>query len=188
MTPIDFICLGRAAVDLYGLERGTKLEEAQHFAKYLGGSSANVAVGLARLGLSVAMLTRVGDFFTKKTNRASINGLFKLSAMRDWLLEQNLHDTNPTAKVEKIGQADINCDQRAQSFRMIDGTCNDLSNKAMGAANVRFGRNVPLDQTAPKDFVGTLEPVAGTVAAQEVASAVTVLYLPYLPSGMQLRA
>ena len=61
MTPIDFICLGRAAVDLYGLERGAKLEEAQHFAKYLGGSSANVAVGLARLGLRVAMLTRVGD-------------------------------------------------------------------------------------------------------------------------------
>jgi 5-dehydro-2-deoxygluconokinase len=61
VTPTDFICLGRAAVDLYGLERGAKLEEAQHFAKYLGGSSANVAVGLARLGLRVAMLTRVGD-------------------------------------------------------------------------------------------------------------------------------
>ncbi len=58
---IDFICLGRAAVDLYGLERGARLEDAQHFAKYLGGSSANVAVGLSRLGLKVAMLTRVGD-------------------------------------------------------------------------------------------------------------------------------
>ncbi len=58
---IDFICLGRAAVDLYGLERGGGLENAQHFAKYLGGSSANVAVGLSRLGLRVAMLTRVGD-------------------------------------------------------------------------------------------------------------------------------
>ena len=58
---IDFICLGRAAVDLYGLERGTRLEDAQHFAKYLGGSSGNLAVGLARLGLQVAMLTRVGD-------------------------------------------------------------------------------------------------------------------------------
>ncbi len=57
----DFICLGRAAVDLYGLERGTRLEDAQHFAKYLGGSSGNVAVGLSRLGLRVAMLTRVGD-------------------------------------------------------------------------------------------------------------------------------
>jgi 5-dehydro-2-deoxygluconokinase len=62
VTPaIDFICLGRAAVDLYGLERGTRLEDAQHFAKYLGGSSGNVAVGLSRLGLKVAMLTRVGD-------------------------------------------------------------------------------------------------------------------------------
>jgi 5-dehydro-2-deoxygluconokinase len=58
---IDFICLGRAAVDLYGLERGTRLEDAQHFAKYLGGSSGNVAVGLSRLGCKVAMLTRVGD-------------------------------------------------------------------------------------------------------------------------------
>jgi 5-dehydro-2-deoxygluconokinase len=58
---IDFICLGRAAVDLYGLERGSRLEDAQHFAKYLGGSSGNVAVGLSRLGLKVAMLTRVGD-------------------------------------------------------------------------------------------------------------------------------
>ncbi len=59
--PVDFICLGRAAVDLYGLERGTRLEDTQHFAKYLGGSSGNVAVGLSRLGLRVAMLTRVGD-------------------------------------------------------------------------------------------------------------------------------
>src|SRR5688572_5268755 len=58
---MDFICLGRAAVDLYGLERGARLEDAQHFAKYLGGSAGNVAVGLSRLGLKVAMLTRVGD-------------------------------------------------------------------------------------------------------------------------------
>ena len=61
MRSVDFICLGRAAVDLYGLERGSRLEDAQHFAKYLGGSSGNVAVGLARLGHKVAMLTRVGD-------------------------------------------------------------------------------------------------------------------------------
>ena len=58
---VDFICLGRAAVDLYGIERGARLEDVQHFAKYLGGSSGNVAVGLSRLGLKVAMLTRVGD-------------------------------------------------------------------------------------------------------------------------------
>jgi len=60
-APFDFICLGRAAVDLYGQQRGARLEDAQTFAKYLGGSSANVAAGLSRLGLRVAMLTRVGD-------------------------------------------------------------------------------------------------------------------------------
>jgi 5-dehydro-2-deoxygluconokinase len=68
----DFICLGRAAVDLYGLERGATLESAQHLAKYLGGSSANVAVGLSRLGLKVAMLTRVGDEHMGRFVRATL--------------------------------------------------------------------------------------------------------------------
>ena len=69
---IDFICLGRAAVDLYGLERGARLEDVQHFAKYLGGSSGNVAVGLSRLGLKVAMLTRVGDEHMGRFVRATL--------------------------------------------------------------------------------------------------------------------
>jgi 5-dehydro-2-deoxygluconokinase len=72
VTATDFICLGRAAVDLYGLERGTRLEDVQHFAKYVGGSSANVAVGLARLGLRVAMLTRVGDEHMGRFVRAQL--------------------------------------------------------------------------------------------------------------------
>ena len=71
---VDFICLGRAAVDLYGLERGARLEDAQHFAKYLGGSSANVAVGLSRLGLEVAMLTRVGDEHMGRFVREALSG------------------------------------------------------------------------------------------------------------------
>ncbi len=58
---LDAICLGRAAVDLYGQQLGGRLEDMQSFAKYLGGSSANLAAGLARLGLKPAMLTRVGD-------------------------------------------------------------------------------------------------------------------------------
>jgi 5-dehydro-2-deoxygluconokinase len=58
---LDAICLGRAAVDLYGQQFGGRLEDMQSFAKYLGGSSANLAAGLARLGVKSAMLTRVGD-------------------------------------------------------------------------------------------------------------------------------
>jgi 5-dehydro-2-deoxygluconokinase len=58
---LDVICLGRAAVDLYGEQVGGRLEDMQTFAKYLGGSSGNLAAGLARLGARSAMLTRVGD-------------------------------------------------------------------------------------------------------------------------------
>jgi 5-dehydro-2-deoxygluconokinase len=58
---LDLICLGRAAVDLYGEQVGGRLEDVASFAKSLGGCAANTAVGAARLGLRVAMLTRVGD-------------------------------------------------------------------------------------------------------------------------------
>lgn len=59
--PIDVVCMGRAAVDLYGEQIGSRLEDMRSFARYLGGSPANTAVGVARLGLKPAMLTRVGD-------------------------------------------------------------------------------------------------------------------------------
>ena len=58
---LDVICMGRAAVDLYGEQIGGRLEDMLTFTKYLGGSPANTAVGVARLGLKPAMLTRVGD-------------------------------------------------------------------------------------------------------------------------------
>ncbi len=57
----DIICLGRLGVDLYAEQVGARLEDVTSFAKYLGGSSANIAFGCARLGLNAAMLTRVGD-------------------------------------------------------------------------------------------------------------------------------
>jgi 5-dehydro-2-deoxygluconokinase len=59
--PFDVICMGRAAVDLYGEQIGGRLEDMSTFSKYMGGSPANTAVGLARLGLKPTMLTRVGD-------------------------------------------------------------------------------------------------------------------------------
>jgi len=58
---LDVICLGRLAVDLYAQQVGARLEDVASFAKYLGGSSANIAFGCARLGLKSAMLSRVGD-------------------------------------------------------------------------------------------------------------------------------
>lgn len=46
---------------LRAASRGAALEDVSSFAKYLGGSSANIAFGTARLGVRSAMLSRVGD-------------------------------------------------------------------------------------------------------------------------------
>ncbi len=58
---LDLICMGRVAVDLYGQQVGSRLEDMGSFAKYLGGSSGNVAFGAARQGLKSSMLARVGN-------------------------------------------------------------------------------------------------------------------------------
>jgi 5-dehydro-2-deoxygluconokinase len=57
----DVICIGRLAVDLYAQQVGAPLSDATSFAKYLGGSSANIAFGCARLGLRSSMIARVGN-------------------------------------------------------------------------------------------------------------------------------
>jgi 5-dehydro-2-deoxygluconokinase len=57
---LDVITLGRASVDLYGQQLGGRLEDMASFAKYVGGSPTNTAIGAARLGLKSGLITRVG--------------------------------------------------------------------------------------------------------------------------------
>jgi 5-dehydro-2-deoxygluconokinase len=57
---LDLLAIGRSSVDLYGQQVGGRLEDMGAFAKYIGGSPTNTAVGGARLGLKTALLTRVG--------------------------------------------------------------------------------------------------------------------------------
>ena len=53
--------MGRVGVDLYPEQIGVRLPEVRSFAKSLGGSATNVAVGAARLGRRSAVITKVGD-------------------------------------------------------------------------------------------------------------------------------
>ena len=57
----DVIAVGRISVDLYAREANASFLEHQTFAKSVGGSPTNVAVGAARLGLRSALVTRVGN-------------------------------------------------------------------------------------------------------------------------------
>lgn len=62
MPPLLDLCvLGRIGYDLYAVEHNRPLAEVEHFARQLGGSSANTAVGLARLGLKVGLISCVGN-------------------------------------------------------------------------------------------------------------------------------
>ncbi|MFV0569674.1 MAG: 5-dehydro-2-deoxygluconokinase, partial [Citrobacter portucalensis] len=69
----DVICMGRVAVDLYSQQIGARLEDVSSFAKYLGGSSGNVAYGTARQGLRSSMLARVGDEHMGRFLREELN-------------------------------------------------------------------------------------------------------------------
>ncbi len=58
---LDVITIGRSSVDLYGQQIGGRLEDMASFAKSVGGSPTNTAIGAARLGLRPGLITRVGD-------------------------------------------------------------------------------------------------------------------------------
>jgi 5-dehydro-2-deoxygluconokinase len=53
--------LGRIGYDLYSEEPHVKLPRVRRFSRYLGGSSANMAVGLSRLGAQAGMVSCLGD-------------------------------------------------------------------------------------------------------------------------------
>ncbi|MFT3674098.1 bifunctional 5-dehydro-2-deoxygluconokinase/5-dehydro-2-deoxyphosphogluconate aldolase [Aestuariivirga sp.] len=58
---LDVITMGRCSIDLYGQQIGSRLEDIGSFAKSVGGSPTNIAIGTARLGLRSGLITRVGD-------------------------------------------------------------------------------------------------------------------------------
>jgi 5-dehydro-2-deoxygluconokinase len=57
----EVLTIGRVGVDIYPLQSGVSLADVETFAKFLGGSAANVAVAVARHGRRAAVITRTGD-------------------------------------------------------------------------------------------------------------------------------
>ena len=57
----NFLVLGRAGMDLYADPPGTEAEHAHRFTSALGGSSANIAAGITRLGGGASLVTSVSD-------------------------------------------------------------------------------------------------------------------------------
>lgn len=59
--PLDAICLGRAGVDLYAREANTDFQDVSGFEKFVGGSPANIAIALTKLGAKPGLISSVSD-------------------------------------------------------------------------------------------------------------------------------
>lgn len=59
--PMDLVLLGRVAVDFNPVDYFHPLAECTTFKKYVGGSPANIAVGVSRHGLKAGFFARVSD-------------------------------------------------------------------------------------------------------------------------------
>jgi 5-dehydro-2-deoxygluconokinase len=57
----DAVVIGRVGIDLYPNQLETPLREVRTYTRFVGGFAGNVATGLARLGVAVAIVSRVGD-------------------------------------------------------------------------------------------------------------------------------
>ena len=82
---MDAIILGRIGYDLYSEEPNVPLPQVRRFSRYLGGSSANMAVGLARQGIRVGMVGSLGD-----------------DSLSDFLIEFLRQEKVDTAHVQRI--------------------------------------------------------------------------------------
>lgn len=57
----DLVVLGRIAIDLNPTDYYKTLEDSCTFKKYVGGSPANIAIGLSRLGKKIGFFSKVSD-------------------------------------------------------------------------------------------------------------------------------
>lgn len=59
--PMDIILIGRAAIDFNPNELNRTLDKVDTFTKYVGGSPANIAVGMSRLGKKAGFIGAVSN-------------------------------------------------------------------------------------------------------------------------------
>jgi 5-dehydro-2-deoxygluconokinase len=87
--PFDVLTMGRVGVDLYPEQSGVPLDRVRSFAKFLGGTATNVAVGSARYGHRSAVITKVGD---------DGHGVFVRRALREFGVEDRFVGMDPALR------------------------------------------------------------------------------------------
>ncbi|MCZ8517943.1 MULTISPECIES: 5-dehydro-2-deoxygluconokinase [Paenibacillus] len=58
---VDFTAIGRLCIDLNANEINRPMEQTRTFTKYVGGSPANITIGMSRLGLHTAFIGKIAN-------------------------------------------------------------------------------------------------------------------------------
>ncbi|MCJ8014106.1 5-dehydro-2-deoxygluconokinase [Paenibacillus sp. KQZ6P-2] len=58
---VDFTAIGRLCIDLNANEINRPMEQTSTFTKYVGGSPANIAIGMSRLGMKTSFIGKIAD-------------------------------------------------------------------------------------------------------------------------------
>lgn len=117
MKDIDVTLVGRIAIDFNPTDIHKPLSESSNFNKYLGGSPANIAIGLARMGSKVSFLGKVsndqfGEFVTTYFEKEGIDtaGIIKATAGENLGLTftEIKSETESSILMYREGVADLN--------------------------------------------------------------------------------
>ena len=113
--PMDLILLGRVAIDFNPAyndqvkEEFKPLKDVHTFEKFVGGSPANIAVGVTRHGLKAGFLGKVsddqfGDYVTEYFDKQVIDTsqMYKRREARTYIYRDALRKRKPYPDVQKL--------------------------------------------------------------------------------------
>jgi fructokinase len=178
----EAVCLGELLIDFVSLKAGVRLADAPEFRRAAGGAPANVAVGLARLGIDTAFVSKVGaDEFGK--------------FLRDTLQREGVDTSGViTTKKAPTGLAFVSlASDRERSFAFYRDACadtlltpEDLRDRPWRGARVFHYGSISL--IAEPSRSATLAAIARAKERGMLISCDPNLRLPLWPSASAARA
>jgi 5-dehydro-2-deoxygluconokinase len=132
ITRNRFLVLGRCGMDFYADPPGTLIEEAERFTAALGGSAANIAAGIAKLGGTAALVSVVSN---DAVGRYTVNQLRHYGVETQHVRSVGGEARNSLAVVET---RNVDCQSviyrnGAADFALSEDDVNDIPFKKYGA-------------------------------------------------------
>lgn len=146
VASIDLLTIGEVMIDFISTERADSLREAEIFQRYLGGSPANIATNVSRLGRSAALIAKTGigafgQFLKGALQRNGVN--------TDYLIMDHRFNTSIIFVSRTSGTPDF------EPFRSADYnlTPDEISEEVIAAATILHTSTWPLSREPSRSAV-----------------------------------